>query len=81
MRRSEFDRAVAEEFGRTPGRVLLRDLSIDALGDRTAEQALAAGVKAGVVWQALCAAMDVPEARRHGRGLVDPQQDTRHAAS
>jgi len=78
VRRSEFDRAVAEEFGPAPGKVLVRELVIDALGDRTAQQALAAGLKPGAVWQALCAAMDVPPERRHGRGLVEPG-GARHA--
>ena len=59
MRLSEFWIAVDEEFGAAFGRVLAHDLVLGELGDRTAEQALAAGVPAREVWLALC--------RAHGR--------------
>ncbi len=72
MRLSEFTRAVDDEFGPVYGRALVRDLVLIELGGRTAEQALAGGVEAREVWLALCAAMDVPPARRHGTGLADP---------
>ena len=48
------------------------DLVLGALGGRTADEALAAGVDAGAVWLALCEAGDVPPARRHGVGLAEP---------
>ena len=79
MRRSEFDRAVEEEFGSAHGRVLLRDLVLDALGGRTPAEAMAEGARPGAVWAALCAAMDVPPERWHGRGLASPE-NARHAA-
>jgi hypothetical protein len=66
---SEFRRAVDEEFGEAQGRVLTNELVIDELGGRTAQQALDAGVPTAQVWLALCRANDVPEERRHGRGL------------
>jgi len=74
MRTSEFRRAVAAEFGEQYGRALLRDLVLDRLGNRTGDQALADGVKERDVWWALCEAMDVPVARRHGVGLPDPKR-------
>jgi hypothetical protein len=69
MKVSEFRRAVDEEFGETQGRVLVNELVIDELGGRTAAQALDDGVPTAQVWLALCRANDVPEHRRHGRGL------------
>jgi hypothetical protein len=72
MRLSEFHYAVTEEFG-AYGAVLVRDLVLSALGGRTAEQAIAAGLPPREVWFALCAAEDVPPARRHGAGLPKPR--------
>jgi len=69
---SEFQRAVEQEFGPF-GRVLVRDTVIVALGNRTADAALAAGVPAREVWLALCAAQDVPRNRWHGVGLPEPR--------
>jgi hypothetical protein len=71
VRLREFRRAVDAEFGdRAPS--LTADLVLGALGDRTADEALSAGVDAGAVWTALCGAMDVPTTRRHGVGLAQP---------
>lgn len=72
MKVSEFHRAVADEFGPF-GRVLVRDTVLVALGNRTADAALAAGVPAREIWLALCSAQDVPRERWHGVGLPDPQ--------
>jgi len=71
MRLREFRTAVAAEFG-DRGPVVTRDLVLGELGDRTAEEALAAGVDAGRVWLALCRAAGVPESRWHGAGLREP---------
>jgi|GEM_PF-263976 len=68
---SEFELAVAEEFGAF-GRVLRRDTVIVALGNRTPDEALAAGVPTREVWFALCAAQDVPPQRWHGAGRPKP---------
>ncbi|WP_460776419.1 DUF3046 domain-containing protein [Microbacterium sp. GXF7504] len=70
MRRSEFDRAVADEFGDQAG-YLLTDLSLPDAGGRSASAALAAGVPPREVWLALCAEMDVPEHRRYGVGRIE----------
>ncbi|HEY4153224.1 MAG TPA: DUF3046 domain-containing protein [Pseudolysinimonas sp.] len=71
MKLSEFDRAIADEFGAF-GRVLRRDSVIVALGNRTPDEALAAGVAAREVWLALCAAQEVPPERWHGAGRPKP---------
>jgi hypothetical protein len=74
MRKSEFSRAVADEFGEAYGRVVTRDLVIAELGDRTADEAVAQGVPPRDVWLALCAAEGVPVARRYGVGLPEPRR-------
>ena len=74
MTRSEFSRAIADEFGEAYGRSLVRDLVLTPLGERTAEQALAAGVAPREIWLALCAAMDVPRERWHGAGRPEPKR-------
>ncbi|MEV7693945.1 DUF3046 domain-containing protein [Microbacterium sp. NPDC089189] len=72
MRRSEFDRAVSDEFG-ARGAYLTSDLVLSACGDRTAAQALSAGVPVRQVWLALCEETDVPVPRRHGAGRLEPR--------
>lgn len=73
MRRSEFDRAVADEFGARGGS-LLTDLVLSAVGGRTSVDALAAGVDPREVWMALCAETDVSENRRYGVGRLEPRR-------
>jgi hypothetical protein len=68
---SEFDRAVAEEFGAF-GRVLRKDTVVVELGNRTPDEALAAGVPARDVWIALCRVQEVPPQRWHGAGRPTP---------
>jgi hypothetical protein len=72
MRRSEFDRAVRDEFG-PQGSALTADLVLSGVGDRTAAQALDEGIPAREVWLALCAETDVPLDRRHGVGRLEPK--------
>ena len=73
MRRSEFLRAVRDEFG---GRAstLTSDLALDALGGRTAADALDAGVAPRDIWFALCEETDVPAERRYGAGRMEPRR-------
>ncbi|PJJ61339.1 DUF3046 domain-containing protein [Compostimonas suwonensis] len=73
MRLSEFRRAIADEFGDDYGRVVTNDLVVASLGDRTAEQALSAGVSPKDVWLALCQVTGVPPTRRYGVGLPAPK--------
>jgi hypothetical protein len=72
LKRSEFHRAVDAEFG-ARGAALVVDLQLSALGERTPEQALAAGIDPRDIWLALCEAMDVPADRRYGAGRLDPK--------
>ncbi|KQR20970.1 DUF3046 domain-containing protein [Microbacterium sp. Leaf151] len=73
MRRSEFDRAVADEFGARGGS-LLSDLILSAVGGRTSADALAAGVDPREVWLALCEETDVADDRRYGVGRLEPRR-------
>ena len=73
MRLSEFQRAVAHEFG-DRGPSLIADLVLSDLGARTAAQALRDGEPPRAVWLALCAETDVPEDRRHGAGRLEPRR-------
>ncbi len=73
MRRSEFDRAVSDEFG-ARGSSLVSDLVLSALGGRTPHDALAAGVPPRDVWLALCEETDVPPSRRYGAGRLEPKR-------
>lgn len=73
MTRSEFLRAIADEFGEAYGRSLVRDLVLTPLGERTADEALAAGTAPREVWLALCSAMDVPRERWYGAGRPEPK--------
>lgn len=72
MRRSEFDRAVDDEFG-PQGRVLVDDLILPPW-QMTAREALRLGEPPRAVWLALCAEADVPDARRHGVGRREPKR-------
>lgn len=73
MRRSEFHRAVSDEFGARAG-ALTADLVLAQLSDRTAAQALEDGVPPRDVWLALCSETDVPAERRYGAGRLEPRK-------
>lgn len=73
MRRSEFLRAVEDEFG-SRADSLVADLILDRAGGMSARDALEAGVDPRVIWQALCEEMDVPIQRRHGVGRLEPRR-------
>ena len=74
MRLSEFWLAMADEFGESYGRTLAHDVVLDAVGSRTAEQAIKAGVPTREIWLALCDIQDVPENRRYGVGQREPKK-------
>ncbi|MDQ1288218.1 MAG: hypothetical protein QG622_1783 [Actinomycetota bacterium] len=63
---SEFWALVDGEFGPGQGRVLVRDHVVGTLGNRSAEQALAAGEDERSVWFALCEDLQVPRERWWG---------------
>jgi hypothetical protein len=64
MRLTEFWRRMNEHFGEAYADSFARDHVMTELGGRTVHQALHAGWEAKDVWRAVCAAMDVPAARR-----------------
>lgn len=63
-----------DEFGAGYSRVLSSSLVLAAVGGRTADQALAAGVSPRAVWLAICELQDVPQERRLGRD-ISPHRD------
>lgn len=73
MRRSEFLRAVDDEFGRRAD-ALVNDLVLGGIG-MTAHDALDAGVPPREIWQSLCVEADVPPERRYGVGRIEPRKD------
>ena len=73
MRHRAFRKAVAEEFGDAHSGLLMQDYWIASLGS-TPDEALARGLTPRAVWEALCVEFEVPESRRHGRGLDDPEK-------
>ena len=72
MRRSEFLRAVDDEFGARASS-LTRDLVLSDIG-HTAMEALDAGVDPRAIWLALCSETDVPRERRYGVGRLEPRR-------
>ena len=76
MRLSEFQLAVSDEFGEGYGRVLTRDLVLEEIGSRTADDAIKAGVATREIWVALCRAMDVPPERWYGVGQREPKKNS-----
>lgn len=65
MRLSEFWALMDQEFGTAYARSLARSHALHALDDRTAEEAVEAGVPVRRVWEAVCDDFDVPPERRH----------------
>lgn len=80
MRYREFWELVDEVLGRAHGRVLVRDLRLGGLGDRTGAQALDDGAEPREVWHALCDELDIPEARRWGADRRRPAPPRRAGA-
>lgn len=64
---------MSEEFGEIYAGVLMREHWLAGLGG-TADDALDRGVPAREVWLALCVDLQVPEDRRHGRGLIESRE-------
>ena len=73
MKLSEFRFAMEQEFGAFAS-TLSRDLQLPALGGRTVDEALSAGVAPREAWVALCREQGVPEGRIHGAHLVEPKK-------
>ncbi|MPZ83436.1 MAG: DUF3046 domain-containing protein [Actinophytocola sp.] len=64
MRITAFRKMMAEEFGEIRADMLARDHVFSALGNRTVDQALEAGVSAKEIWRAVCDTFEVPLERR-----------------
>ncbi|MQA09291.1 MAG: DUF3046 domain-containing protein [Pseudonocardiaceae bacterium] len=64
MRITVFRRLMAEEFGEVRAEMLARDHVMSALGSRTVDQALDAGLPAKEVWRAVCDDFEIPSERR-----------------
>ncbi len=75
VKHSELQRALEETFGPAYGRTLAAELVLLPLGNRTPDQALAAGVPPREVWDAVCVEMDLDEkVRWRHRGTMDPKR-------
>lgn len=59
-----------DEFSPGYSRVLARELVLAEVGDRTASEALRAGVDPREVWLAVCRVQDVPESRWLGKDVA-----------
>lgn len=64
MRTTVFRGLMAQEFGEIRADMLARDHMFSSLGNRTVDQAIAAGMPAKEVWRAVCETFDVPPERR-----------------
>jgi Protein of unknown function (DUF3046) len=64
MRITVFRRLMAREFGEVRADMLARDHVFSALGGRTVDQALEAGLPAKEIWRTVCEVFEVPRERR-----------------
>jgi hypothetical protein len=64
MRTTVFRNLMADEFGAVRAEMLARDHVLGALGGRTVDQALEAGVEPKMIWRAVCDDFAVPRERR-----------------
>lgn len=64
MRNTVFRRLMADEFGDVRAEMLARDHVFSALGGRTVDQALDAGLSPREVWRVVCEVFEVPAERR-----------------
>ena len=60
MRLTEFWERMERQFGKAFADTVARDQVLGDLGNRTVNQALAAGTDAKEVWRAVCDAYDLP---------------------
>lgn len=73
MRMSEFWSNVDAAFGAARGRSLAADMTLTALGSRTAAAALDDGEAPQAVWDAVVAQTDLPDRYRFLH-LIDPDE-------
>jgi hypothetical protein len=67
VRLTRFNQLMIDEFGAAYAQVLLTDLVLGALGDKTGEVLIREGEDPGAVWLAICEVQGVPKDRWHGR--------------
>lgn len=66
MRMTEFRRLMVAQFGPLRAPSVAQDHVFSALGGRTVDQALNAGISPKQVWSVVCETFEVPEPLRHG---------------
>ncbi|MGI8415757.1 MAG: DUF3046 domain-containing protein [Nakamurella sp.] len=66
MRHTEFRALMAAHFGTLRAPSVAQDHVFAALGGRTADQALDAGVNPKKIWARVCIDFDVPTVMHHG---------------
>ncbi|RIJ77718.1 DUF3046 domain-containing protein [Nakamurella silvestris] len=66
MRLTEFRSLMVEHFGPTRAPSVSHDHVFGALGNRTADQAIAAGLDVRTIWFAVCDSFDIPDTLRWG---------------
>ena len=76
MRLSQFHELMADEFGRAHADVIIRDLALLELGDKTADTLLALGEDPRQIWLAICRAQQIPKERWTG---LDKKAKKQHA--
>jgi hypothetical protein len=64
---SQFQDLINDEFGAAYGAVVLKDLVLQPLADRTGQQCLDEGEDPKEVWLAICSVSGVPKERWHGK--------------
>jgi len=64
MRITAFRKRLTDEFGEVRADTLARDHVFSALGGRTVDQALDAGLPTKEIWRAICDTFEVPVERR-----------------
>ena len=67
MRLTKFNELMNDEFGAAYAAVLLNDLVLGSLGDKTGKQLIAEGEDPRLVWLAICESQSIPKERWHGR--------------
>ena len=76
MRLSQFHELMADEFGRAHADVIIRDLALLELGDKTAATLLSLGEDPRQIWLAICRAQQIPKERWTG---LDKKAKKQHA--
>jgi len=76
LRLSQFQELMSDEYGKSQAQVLIRDLALLELGDKTAASLLASGEDPRQIWLAICRVQQVPEERWTG---LDKKAKKQHA--